>query len=64
MKVVVILAALIFFIIPGIIFSLQGANILPGSYMTGQPQWLVIGILMVLVGLGVVVFIQRRGSPS
>ena len=27
----------------GLVFSLQGAGILPGSYMTGDRLWLVIG---------------------
>lgn len=64
MKIVVIAATLILLIIPGIIFSLQGANILPGSSMTGQIQWLVIGSIMVVVGIGVIVFMQRRGGAA
>jgi hypothetical protein len=47
-------------ILPGIIFFLQGVNVLPGSSMTGQAQWAVIGGLMVIVGVGLLVF-SRRG---
>jgi hypothetical protein len=34
----------------GAVFFLQGINILPGSYMTGDPKWAVIG--MALMGFG------------
>jgi hypothetical protein len=30
---------------------MQGAGVLPGSFMTGQRMWLVIGIIVALVGL-------------
>ena len=29
-------------ILPGIAWFLQGINVLPGSFMTGQTQWAVI----------------------
>jgi len=35
----------------GAVWILQGANVLPGSFMTGQPLWLWIGIACVVVGL-------------
>ncbi|HYM49369.1 MAG TPA: hypothetical protein VET65_02240 [Candidatus Limnocylindrales bacterium] len=35
----------------GIVWILQGAGVLPGSFMTGQRLWLVIGIVLALVGL-------------
>lgn len=44
----------------GAIFSLQGANILPGSFMTGQIEWLVIGIVMIAVGIALLVATRRR----
>jgi hypothetical protein len=31
---------------------LQGAGILPGSFMTGQVVWLWIGLGVIVVGLG------------
>lgn len=34
----------------GVIWILQGINILPGSVMTGDPFWAVMGLLC--VGLG------------
>jgi uncharacterized membrane protein len=59
MKWVVNIVAVLL-ILPGIIFFLQGINVLPGSSMTGQAQWAVIGGLMVIVGVGMLVF-SRRG---
>ena len=35
----------------GAVWILQGANVLPGSFMTGQSLWLWIGIVCVVVGL-------------
>jgi hypothetical protein len=28
----------------GLVWALQGAGILPGSFMSGDPVWLVIGL--------------------
>ena len=47
----------------GLVFSLQGAGILPGSYMTGDRLWLVIGLLMVVAGAGLAAW-GRRGTAS
>lgn len=33
------------------IFALQGFNVLPGSFMTGRPEWAVIGSVGFVVGL-------------
>ena len=50
MKVVVnVLGALL--ILMGGTWFLQGINVLPGSFMTGQPQWAVYGGLAVIAGL-------------
>ncbi|HEV3097948.1 MAG TPA: hypothetical protein VG104_12420 [Candidatus Dormibacteraeota bacterium] len=35
----------------GAIWILQGAGVLPGSFMTGQRMWLVIGIVVAILGL-------------
>ena len=32
----------------GSVFALQGIGVLPGSVMTGDPKWAVIGTLMVM----------------
>lgn len=51
-------------ILPGAVFTLQGANILPGSFMTGDPTWLVIGLIMVAAGVVVLVRTLRSGIPA
>jgi hypothetical protein len=44
----------------GLVFFLQGINILPGSVMTGDPQWAVNGGIMVALALGLFYFASRR----
>jgi hypothetical protein len=44
----------------GTIWFLQGINILPGSFMTGQIRWAVYGGGTALAGLGVVAAARRR----
>ena len=34
----------------GTVWFLQGINVLPGSFMTGQTQWAVYGALAFIVG--------------
>jgi len=41
-----VLAALLALV--GSVFALQGIGVLPGSVMTGDPKWAVIGTLMVM----------------
>ena len=47
-------------LLAGITFFLQGINILPGSYMTGDPQWAVNGGVMVVIALGLLLWANRR----
>lgn len=35
----------------GLVFTLQGMGMLPGSFMTGDRRWAAIGVLLILVGL-------------
>ena len=46
-------------ILAGIIWILQGVNILPGSFMTGQIQWVYNGAVSVALG-GALLFAARR----
>ena len=36
----------------GTIWFLQGINVLPGSFMTGQTKWAVIGAVCFAAGIG------------
>ena len=38
-------------ILVGAVWILQGVGVLPGSFMTGQRMWLVIGIIVAIVGV-------------
>ena len=53
-----IIAVLIF--LAGLVFFLQGINILPGSYMTGDPQWVINGGIMMVIGAGLFFVAYRR----
>ena len=44
----------------GIVWILQGVNILPGSFMTGQIVWAYRGAATAVVGLIVFAFTFRR----
>lgn len=35
----------------GAVWTLQGANLLAGSFMTGSRTWLVIGLIVVVAGV-------------
>ena len=50
----------ILLILAGAIFFLQGVNVLPGSIMTGDPQWTINGSIMIVVGIGLLVWARRR----
>ena len=50
----------ILLILAGGTFLLQGLNILPGSYMTGDPQWAINGGVMIVAALGLLFWANRR----
>jgi hypothetical protein len=45
----------------GGVWFLQGVNLLPGSYMTGQIEWAIYGGLAFGAGLVLLVWAARRG---
>jgi hypothetical protein len=47
----------------GVIWFLQGINVLPGSFMTGQTRWAVRGGISFLVGI-IVLLVARTRSNS
>jgi len=50
----------ILLILGGGVFFLQGINVLPGSYMTGDPQWAINGGVMIVIGIGLMFWVNRR----
>ncbi|MEK6752532.1 MAG: hypothetical protein AABZ00_09720 [Chloroflexota bacterium] len=57
-RIIKILASLL--ILAGGIWILQGVNILPGSFMTGDPQWAINGAITALIGAGLFWFVSRK----
>ena len=47
-------------ILVGSIWVLQGVNILPGSFMTGDPQWTINGAISIVIGVALVLFGRSR----
>lgn len=47
-------------VIAGIVWTLQGLNILGGSFMSGQTMYAVIGPIVAVVGVALVAFSARR----
>jgi LPXTG-motif cell wall-anchored protein len=50
----------VLFLLMGCVWFLQGINIIPGSFMTGQTKWAVIGGLLLVAGIGLLVRANRR----
>ena len=44
----------------GCIWFLQGVNVLPGSFMTGQIRWAVYGGIAIAAGIGLLFAAKRR----
>lgn len=58
LNVVGVLLALV-----GTVWFLQGINVIPGSFMTGQRQWAIYGGIALLGGVGALLFARRLGRP-
>jgi len=49
----------------GLVWTLQGANVLGGSFMTGSTLWLVVGLVLLALGIALLVRALRgRGTPT
>lgn len=53
-----VVAVLLF--VSGGVWFLQGINILPGSFMTGDPQWAINGGVMMIAAAGLFWFANRK----
>jgi uncharacterized membrane protein HdeD (DUF308 family) len=47
-------------ILMGIVWILQGINVLPGSFMSGKLEYSVLGFVVDVVGILLVLFANRR----
>ena len=50
-------AVLVFF---GSVWVLQGVNVLPGSFMSGQMRWAVRGGIAVVAGIALLLWANRN----
>jgi drug/metabolite transporter superfamily protein YnfA len=46
-------------VLAGVVFFLQGINVLGGSGMSGKTLWAILGPIIALVGVGVIVLGRR-----
>jgi hypothetical protein len=60
-KVSVIVIGLVVVVV-GVLWTLQGLDVMGGSGMSGHGIWAVVGIILILVGLGTVGATVRSGS--
>jgi len=60
---IALLLAGVFLDLTGVVWILQGFNVLPGSFMTGQMIWAYIGIAVSMIG-SVMISIAVRGGSS
>jgi hypothetical protein len=44
----------------GAVWALQGLNFLPGTFMRGDPQWIINGAALILVGAAAFWFTSRK----
>ncbi|OYV88571.1 MAG: hypothetical protein B7Z63_00180 [Ignavibacteriae bacterium 37-53-5] len=63
MKIVLNTLAVLFIVAGGIWF-LQGVNVLPGSFMTGNPQWAINGGIMIVVCAGILWWANRSRKKN
>jgi uncharacterized membrane protein HdeD (DUF308 family) len=53
----------ILLIILGAVWILQGVNVLPGSFMTGDIHWAIYGAIAVVAGI-ILIAVSRRRRPQ
>jgi hypothetical protein len=63
MKIIVRIVSAIF-ILMGTIWFLQGINVLPGSFMTGQMRWAVRGGILFVVGIAGLLWAKRNSQHA
>lgn len=59
MPLLIKIVAILMLVVGGI-WILQGFNILPGSFMTGQLKWAIYGGLVVAAGIALFAFGMRK----
>ncbi len=50
-------------VLVGLVWILQGVNVLPGSFMSGNPLYTVLGLVLAVIG-GVMLYFSNRRRPK
>lgn len=50
-------------ILAGAVWTLQGIGVIPGSFMSSNTTWVVIGLVTAVIGVGLVVWSRRPSTP-
>jgi predicted tellurium resistance membrane protein TerC len=58
------LVAGVILLLIGILWTLQGSNVITGSGMSGQKLWFLIGLVAAVVGIVLLVTGARRSSKK
>ena len=58
MRIALNIAGVLCLLVGGV-WILQGINVLPGSFMTGQTKWAVYGSLLAIAGVGLLISANR-----
>jgi hypothetical protein len=59
MRIALTVSGILLLLVGGVWF-LQGINVLPGSFMTGQTKWAVYGGLLLVAGIGLLIWANHR----
>ncbi len=59
MKLGVNIVGVLVFLV-GVVWFFQGIGVIKGSFMTGSTQWLLIGLVCVIIGAGLLFYNNRR----
>jgi hypothetical protein len=51
-------------IIAGVLWSLQGFDVIGGSFMSGNSVWAIIGPVIAIIGIGMAVIGLRRSRSA
>ena len=61
MRWVMIVLGVLLFLVGGV-WTLQGINVIQGSFMSGQAFWGTMGVLLLIIGAVIFYFGWRRGA--
>ena len=51
-------------VLAGAVWTLQGLGVIPGSFMSSNLTWVVIGLATLVAGVGLVAWSRRRRSAG